>query len=360
MPEAGQPENVKLAIDGRAWAFWDELELHLSLDSHAVAGFSAPFEPERLEFRNTFRPFSFKPIEISVADTRLFTGTLIDVTPVMEAGKRSVAVSAYSKAAVLADCDVPVSLVPFEANGLTLRQIATRLVAPFGVGVVLNVAEGSKFARVNTKKKKLDHRGDLSEKVQDFLAELARQHGAVLSSTSFGDLLVQQSVKAGNPVARLEEGVPPLVSVVPTFSPQSYYSEITGFTMAKRGRVGAKYTQRNERLSGGVLRSMSFQLDDIEKGDAPAAVKAKMGRMFANMVTYVINVPTWRDPSGQLWHPNTTLTVRAPSAMIYDQTELLIRDVFLKQSAGEQTASLGAVLPGAFSGEQPARMPWEE
>lgn len=354
------PDDVAIAIDARTWAFWDELEVHQSIDDFATAGFSAPFEPERLAFRSTFRPFSFKPVAITIGGAPVFTGTMVDVTPRLEAGRRSADISAYSKPGVLADCNVPVSLVPFEANGLTLRQIATRMVEPFGIAVAVTMAEGSKFKRVNTKKKKLDHRGDLNEKVKDFLAELARQHGAVLSSTPAGSLLIHQSVKAGNPVARLEEGKPPLVSVVPTFSPQSYYSEITGFTTAKRGRIGTKYTQRNERLSGGALRSMSFQLDDIEKGDAPAAVRAKVGRMFANMVSYVLNVPTWRDPSGKLWTPNTTLTVTAPSAMIYQQTELLIRDVYLKQSAGEQTASLGVVLPGAFSGEQPDRMPWED
>lgn len=355
-------DKVTLSIDSKAWSFWNELELHLSIDSHATAGFSAPFEPERQQFRDTFRPFSFKPLTLDVGGARLFTGTLVDVKPRLEANPRSVHVSAYSKPGVLADCDVPVSLVPFEANGLTLRQIAQRLVEPFGISVELGVGvtDGPKFKRVNTKKKKIDHRGDLNEKVQSFLAELARQHGMVLSSTAQGNLLFQKSVAAGNPVVRFEEGKAPLVSVIPTFSPQSYYSEITGFTMTKRGRPGAKYTERNERLAGGVLRSFSFQLDDIERSDAPTAVKAKLGRMFANMVTYVVNVPTWRNPSGFLWAPNTTATLLAPSAMVYRETELLIRDVYFKHSATEQTASLGLVLPGAFSGQQPSRMPWED
>lgn len=333
----------------------------MSIDSHATAGFTAPFEPERKQFRDTFRPFSFKPLTLDVGGTRLFTGTLVDVKPRLEANPRNVQVSAYSKPGVLADCDVPVSLVPFEANGLTLRQIAERLVAPFGITVELTGPEGPKFKRVNTKKKKIDHRGDLNEKAQAFLAELARQHGLVISSNAQGALLFQHSVAPGHPVVRFEEGKPPLVSVIPTFSPQSYYSEITGFTMTKRGRPGANYTLSTaERLAGGALRSFSFQLDDIEKSDAPTAVKAKMGRMFANMVSYVVNVPTWRDPSGALWAANTTATLTAPSAMVYRETELLIRDVYLKQSATEQTASLGLVLPGAFSGEQPERLPWED
>jgi prophage tail gpP-like protein len=151
-----------------------------------------------------------------------------------------------------------------------------------------------------------------------------------------------------------------MVSVVPTFSPQDYYSELTGFTSAKRGSAGSAFTVRNERLAGRALRSLSFRLDDIEKGDAPSAVRAKLGRMLGNAVSYTVNLASWRDPSGALWQPNTTITVKAPGAMIYSDTELLIRDVFLRRNQGEFTASLGCVLPGSFGGPLPTRMPWEE
>lgn len=352
---------VTMTIDGKTFAFWSDLEITLSIDSHATIGFSAPFEPERAEFRSTFRPFSYKPIEIDIDGTRLFTGTLMDVTPNVQPNQRLVNVSAYSKAAVLADCDMPAGSVPFEANGLTLTQIAARLAAPFNVGVDVRTPDGSPFKRVNTKSKKVDGKADQDQKVQDFLAELAKQRGLICSSNAAGQFVMWTSVAAGNPVARLEEGVGgPLVEVVPTFNPQSFFGEITGFTSTKRGRVGSKYTQRLERLSGGVLRSMSFQLNDAEKADAPHAVAAKVGRMLAGACSYVINVDTWRDPQGDIWQPNTTIVANSPSAMVYGGYEFLVRDVVLRESASESSASLGVVLPGSFSGEVPSVMPWEE
>jgi prophage tail gpP-like protein len=353
-------DSVTMTIDGREWREFDEVELHLSIDNHATLGFTAPFEPERKAFRQTFKPFSFKPITLSVGGERLFTGTLIDVNPTTDPGKRTVACSAYSKAAVLEDCNPPIGFAPFEANGLTLMQISERMAGPFGVGVTMNGADGPPFKRVKTRQKRVDTTADQEQTIGDFLTELAKQRGYVKSSDAFGDLLYQRSVAPGNPVARLQEGVAPLASVVPTFNPQTYFSEITGFTSAKRGRVGAKYTERNARLSGGVLRSMSFKLDDIEKADAPVAVRNKIARMFASSLTVVANLPTWRDPQGALFRSNTTLMLQAPGAMIYEMTEFLIRDVYLKVSGKETTASLGCVLPGAFSGEQPEKLPWDE
>lgn len=353
-------DTVTMTIDGRDWREFDEVELHLSIDNHATLGFTAPFEPERKAFRETFVPFSFKPITISVGDQKLFTGTLVDVNPTTDANKRVVACSAYSKAAVLEECNPPIDFAPFEANGLTLRQIAERMAGPFGVSVVMNSADGAPFKRVKTRQRRVDTTADQEQTVGDFLTELAKQRGLVKSSTEDGELLFQRSVAPGNPVAKLEEGVAPLASVVPTFNPSEYFSEVTGFSSAKRGRVGSKYTERNARLSGGVLRSMSFKLDDIEKADAPIAVRSKIARMFANALTVVASVPTWRDPRGELFRPNTTIMLKAPGAMVYNSTEFLIRDVYLKVSASETSASLGLVLPGAFSGVQPASLPWSD
>jgi prophage tail gpP-like protein len=354
-------DAVTITIGEREWKHWDSLELHLSLDSHATAGFNAPFEPDRSAFRDTFRPFSFKEVVIRVGGERLFTGTLVEVTPNLDAGARTVTVSCYSKAAVLEDCCPPASMGPIEANGLTLRQIAERLAAPFGIEVAMTAAEGSPFKRVKSRQHSSNNQAEQDQSVQDFLLDLARQRGLVISSDPDGALLFQRSVAPGHPVVRLVEGVPPLTSVTPTFSPQSYFDEITGFTSAKRGRIGSKYTERVERLSGGALRTLSFKLDDIEKADAVGAVRAKMARMFAHIVKYVVSVPVWRDPQGILFRPNTTLLLQAPGAMVYHETELLIRDVYLKASARERTASLGLVLPGAFSGEQPPLpLPWED
>jgi prophage tail gpP-like protein len=360
LPTTSDPDEVAILIGREAWRHWDDLEVHLGLDSHPTVGFAAPFDYDRIEFRNAFRPFSFTPLQATLGGEPFFTGSLVEVVPRVGPESSTVACSGYSLPAGLEFTNLPADAVPFEASGLSLRQIAERLAGLYGITVVMDGPEGSTFKKVNTRQKKIDTKVEHDQKIDDFLVELAKQRGLVRTSTARGELLFWQSVKPGNPVARLIEGQPPLVSAVPTFSPQEYYSEITGFTSTKRGNPGARYTLRNGRLAGGVLRAFSFKLDDVEKADAPTAVRAKMGRMFANAVTYVVNLPTWRDPAGSIFKPNTTLTLHAPSAMVYTETELLVRDVFLKQNNSERTCSLGLVLPGAFSGEVPPRMPWEE
>lgn len=350
-------EEVALSIGGKQWRFWGDLEITRSIDTHSTAGFTAPFDVEHKAFREAFRPFSYQPVEVKVGGAALFTGTLMDVQPKFEANQRSVQVSCYSKAAILEDCNIPASRTPFEASGLSLRQVAERLAAPFGVGVKLLVPDPPKFKRVNTRARTFDTKLESDQKIQDFLGDLARQRELLISDTELGELLFWKATSGGSPVVRLEEGKPPLVSVSPKLVAQQYFNEVTGFRFAKRGSKGNKYTQR---LGGDVLRSMSFRIDDIEKGDVPTAVRAHVGRMIAAAASYSVTVPTWRDPRGRLWAPNTTLVLRAPSAFVYQDCELLIREVTLHHDSDGTTASLTLVLPGAFSGELPTRRPWEE
>lgn len=363
MPTTRDPDEVAVEIGGKAWRFWDDLEVHLGLDSYPSIGFAAPFDVERADMRAAYRPCSFTPLNVTLGGDPLFTGVLVGVTPRSAPDSTTVECSGYARAANLEDVNLPGNRAPFESRGLTLRQIAEQLAGIYDLGVEVRGDTGSAFKQVNTRRRgrsKVDTKVDHDTKVDAFLVELAKQRGFVRTANPKGDLLIWQSVKPGNPVASLREGETGISEVSATFSPQEYYSEITGFTSAKRGNYGMQYTARNARLAGTLLRSLSFTLDDVEKGDAPYAVRAKMSRMFANLVTYTVHLPSWRTPSGQLWAPNTTIELYAPHAMIYRPYELLVRDVFLKRSQGEQTASLGLVLPGAFSGEQPTSLPWDE
>lgn len=347
MPEQ---DEVALKIDGRRFRYWSDIAITRSLDSHATIGFSAPFEPDRREFRDTFRPFSFRRIEALVGGEPLFVGTMVSVSPTTEPDADKVSVSGYALPGVLEDCCPPASELPLEFNDVRLADVARRLCSPFGLNVAFDADPGPPFKRVAV---------DPDAKVQDVLADLARQRGIVLSSTDDGSLLFWKSTRPGRPVARLVDTLQPVTKVTPRFSPQSYFSELTGFASSKAGSRGAKYTAKNERLAG-TVRPRSFVANDVDPADIQGATKAKLGRMFGNMVSFQIELATWRDPSGSLWSPNTTLTLRAPGAMVYRETEFVVRSVLLRDDTGSQTAELDLVLPGAFSAEIPEALPWDE
>lgn len=348
--QAAGVNEVSLLIGGAVFRYWTDITINLALDEMATVEFSAPFDPENVAFRNAFRPFSFSPVVVMVGGAPAFTGTMLTPTPSVTPDGVTVAVSCYSQPGVLDDCTSPAAAFPLEFNRQALPDIAAALCSPFGLAVVFDGTPGPTFERVA-----LDPGGP----VLQFLADLARQRSLVMTSTPLGALQFPAVTGTGRPVAQLREGESPLLSVSPQFSPQDYYSHITGLEPVSIGTGGSQYTVKNPHLLTAV-RPLTFKGDDTEGGDITTAVKAKAGRMFGNMVTYTVELATWRDPRGALWAPNTTVTLHAPSAMVYNPYELIVRRVSLRKDGDGETATLELVLPGSFSGEIPGRLPWEE
>lgn len=344
-------ERVSLEIEGKRFEHWSELELTLSLDTFATCVFRAPFEPERRDFRDLFRPFSFRPITIRVDNDVLFTGTMVGVEPEQDAHSSAVSVTGYSLPGVLNDCNAPGDTVPHAWEQTTLRTIAEQLASPFGIGVKFEADVGKPFIKAKLSE---------TESILTFLSELAQQRNCVWSSTADGRLLCWKSVSTGSPVGTfVVDGEQPVTSITATFNPQGCYSQITGFGKSKRRGVGNKHTEKNPWLTR--LRPHSYRVPDADPGDVPQATRAALGRMFADMARWSLDsLPGWRDPNGKLWEPNTTLMLTAPKAMIYRRSELLIRSVTLRQDATSETASFELVLPGSFSGETPSFQPWED
>lgn len=352
-------DEVTLYIEGKRFRFWTEISLYQSMASFSTVDFLAPFDPENKNLRDAFRPGSFKETEVFIGDKLIFKGVLMLPQPKIDTSV-TVAVSCYSRCGVINDCTAPVSLFPFESNGQGLQQVTERLMQPFGITVNVEDSKAvrngvSFFEEVSQPFERVALKTD--QIVIDYIADLAKQRNLLVSDASDGGLVLFKPIKKGNPVVMLEQGYSPLLAVEPRFKPQEYYSEITGVEPVSIGLSGSKYTVKNSKV--GVLRPLTFISNDAEGASIKTATESKAGRMFGNMIEYVIKLTTWRDPNGELWKKNSTLLLKAPSAMIYSAYEFTVKDVtFLR---GENsTAKLTLVIPESFSGEMPEKMPWDE
>lgn len=343
------PEDVSVRIGGQLFTDWEAATIVRAVDSVDTLELVSPFDPADPVARARFRPFTFSPTDVLIGGRPFFTGTRVGVTPRLTTGARTMAASSYALPGVLGDCTMPASAYPIEYNGLNLAQIAARVCRPFGVAVDFTVDPGPRFEQVACRP---------GERVLDFLSGLAKQRGIVIGSTRTGRLAFRRSASRGRPVANLVEGELPVLSVVPAFDPQQYYSDVTGLAPVGVGSAGSQHTVRNPRLRG-TLRPITFTVTDAEDGTIVQAVQAKAGRMFANMVAYTVRLCTWRDPSGALWAPNTTVNLRAPGAMVYTNYEMEIRSVRFTRDVDSEVAELNLILPGSFAGRIPEALPWD-
>lgn len=354
LPRTGEggPDEVEVRIAGERFRWWESVTIRRSLDNVDEFSVNAPFEPDRPEFRRAFRPLSYQATTVAVGGEPLFSGTLLAVNPSSTADGRTVAAGAYSLPGVLADCSPSPESDSLEFLELDLGQIARELLGPFGLRVEFegDASPGSIFSDVSM---------SVGQPVLPFLAQLAKQRGLVIGSDESGRLVFRQSAQPGQPVAVLTESQPgPVLSIAPAFKPRQYFSHLTGLEPEIIGGDTERVTVRNERLD--AVRPHAFTVQDTEEGGVGVAVRAKAGRMFGDAVTYTVELNTWRDPSGALWVPNTTLILDWPGAMIYGRYEFLVRSVELRATSSRRVATLELVLPGAYRGEIPGRLPWSD
>ena len=344
-------DGVTILLDGERFTEWESLNLTVSMDSIATAEFNGPFSPDNVDFRDKFRPFSFQDVKINIGSERAFTGTLISISPQVTPEYNDVWLSAYSLPGVLNDC-TPTASAELQFDGQGAKDISIKLADIFGIGVDFEVDQGAIFERVGIQRE---------DKILPFLITLFSQRNLIATNSETGNLKVWQAASPGVPVARLTEGAPLMISVDAMFNEQGYYSHITGTDPAKTAKQGGQFTIANPRLQG-VIRPLNFLANDTETTGVKSAVESKVGRMFGNMVSYQLQVPTWRDKDsgGKLWAPNTTIRLKAPSVMIYESYEFLIRSVVFDATRDSQIATLTLVLPEAFSNKIPGAMPWDE
>lgn len=347
---SGSLNETAVYIDGQRFRHWTGITIGRSLDNISTVSFIGPFEESEPVFRDRFKPLKFRPLEVTIGGRRVFTGTMINPYSQAEPEQVVLSVNGYGKPGILNDCTLPVSAYPeLENFDLTLAEIAKIVSGPFGISTSIDTDPGPTFEDVAAEEE---------QKVMSYLIKLAKQRNLVITDTVDGKLLFTRSIITGKPVASLAQGEPGIISVDPLFSPQEYYSEITGIVPVLAGIEGPSYTVKNKHLQD-VFRPLTMMFDDATDADLKTAVDNRVGRMFANAISYRVRVPSWRDPKGELWKPNTFFQLTAPGAMIYNPYKFIIRNVDLVRTSDEETAELLLTVPGSFSGGVPEALPWD-
>ena len=345
---AARENEVSVMLGGELFRFWTDMAIERSIDSFDQFSMTAPFEPDEPGFRAAFAPLSFQRAELFVGGDRLYTGLNPINTPEVAIDGAMVTAEGYALAGVLNDCPLPAT-VPREYQDVNLESIAIQQAKPFGLTPVFETPAGAVFT---------DPVAIASDgKVLPFWAKLAGQRGLVIGNDEFGQPVFRTESEAP-PVQLLELGVSPVVRVLPEFNPQQYYSHVTVTVPGFLGILKPIVRTVPNPFLRGVTRPLTFQASDLKAGEEVTAVNAKMGRMFANAIAYRVDLAGWRNVKGELWSPNTSVRLLAPRAMIYKETQFLIRSVTLKRNEKADTASLLCVLPGAFAGKIPETLPW--
>ncbi len=355
--------NFYLKIAGKRYDFFDEFTLNLSYNNIASAfTFSGFFDPDNKTQRELFRPLQYKSVEVYGYGKKLLTGTILNTSTSVSNTKDLATVSGYSKTGVLGDSSIPLEMYPLQFDNLTLKEIATKLITPFGISLSSNsiFAEGETQSQdknldgdiqkgLNAKFDKTN--ADIGVSVADYLNDICKQRGLVLTHNQYGQLVITKPDTSRKSIATYIEGKPS-TRIALSVNGQDLSSRITAVKQASIGTDQEGEASVNNNLVS-VKRDRVVTQNSGSNDDAISVAKNTLANQY-RAIRLTIETDRWQWYDGKtlrIIQPNQIIEVESPNNFLKKRTRFFVERVNFTGDRKEEKATITAVLPESFTGD---------
>lgn len=337
--------NDRLKI--RKIEHFNNFQMEWKYDSFA-SGFSFDFyfDPENHDHEELVCVSHYHEAIIEHEGQQLLNGYIIQQDFKDSPVKEMASFSGYSLPGFLMDCNIPPSL-PLQYDGLSLQQIVTKLIQPFNLKMVVDPLVQD---RMNIKYDKTS--AEPSQKIADYLIDLASQRNIIISHDTSGRILFTQLNTKSLPILSVSDGLIG-TEMVMSFKGQNIHSHITVVKQADSdGGNAGQYTIRNPFVP--VARTYRPKTIIQNSGDNTSTKMAAQNALAAELrdIVLTINIDRW-ELNGQLIKPNSIIKVKNKNLYLYDSTNFFVESVSYKGNSEAQTAILTCVLPCCYDGSVP-------
>jgi prophage tail gpP-like protein len=334
---------MELKVNNKKYEFFNGVDVTLTYDNVSSSfAYSMYFDPDNPDHKNLLRPLGYQKVEIVHGNETLITGRLLSPTFVSSSEPALVSVSGYSLSGVFSDCNIPVSVYPLQSDGMSLKEIAEKVIAPFDIALVIDSAVASRadetFDSSDAKE---------SQTVAVYITELASQKKIIVSHTSAGALLFTEAKANAAPLADLSSVTKKTLSV----NGQNLHSSITALRDADISGGNAGESEETSSLVKS-FRPRTVKQTSGTDTDTEDVAKMKLAAELKS-IKLTIEIDSWTIDN-KLIKPNNTITVKDPSIFLYNRTKWFIESVNFKGTESEQTSRLTCVLPEVYTGETPS------
>jgi prophage tail gpP-like protein len=288
-------------------------------------------------------PLSSSKSAVYIGGELIIDGKLYDVEHGSSNSGRLKNLWGFSIIADMVDSSVQ---APYERNNITLVQRAESLAAPHGLSVIVadGVDPGGQFKRITAEKQ---------DKEFDHLAGLARQRGVLISNTIHSDVFITQANTKGEPVGTIEEKFPPAQEYLIKFSGRDRYNSYKA--LSSTPRKSSSVVVKDNNIAG--FRNLTFTAPESTSGELTAAALWQRNKTIADALTLPFPVEGWYNPLGNLWEPNTLVTIVSATIGTEKGFTFLIRSVEYILDGSGRTAVLNIIPPQVYTKED-VDEPW--
>jgi prophage tail gpP-like protein len=339
--------ELSIKISGQRFDNWNNFKLSLAYNSVAST-FAFDGLVLTKEQKQLFKPLSYHACQVYYANELLLTGTIISTSTSIDNNINMGGISGYAKPGILEDCQIPISLYPLQSDGLTLKEIAEKLLKPFGISVIVDSQVDSEMNKKYDKST-----ADASKSVKDYLCDLAKQRNIVVTHTSSGDLLFTRAKSDKESIATYIEGKPS-TKISLSCNGQGLHSEITVQKQATiETDVAGEETIKNNLVT--VFRPSVVSQSSGDNDDTANSAKMVRASELRN-ITLSVETDRWKWYDGKKLYmikPNEIIEVESPSNFINKRTRFFVESIELSGNQEGVNAVVNCVLPETYSGETP-------
>ena len=340
---------MKLKISHRlakpkTFDFFNSFTLLLKYDSiGSVFSFDYYFNPVNQVHAELFAVSHFHEAILEHNGETLVTGFILSQKFKTSSVKHLSSIGGYSKTGVLEDCEIPPSIYPLQVNGLTFKQIAEKICAPFKLKVLIDESVASKMNAIIS--------GVIfgeTEGIKTILTKLAVQRKIIITHNEFGDLLFTSAKTNQEPLFDVTSGILG-TEIDLLFDGQKLHSDIT--VMKEAGSDGGnagQYTIENPFVP--VAYTYRPRVTTQTSGDENTIQEYAMQLLKSELKTaIVLTIKTDRwEIDGKIIKPNNIITVYSPENFIYKKTKFFIEEITFTGDEKKTIAVLKCVLPCCY------------
>lgn len=252
----------------------------------------------------------------------------------------------YSKAGVLEDCEIPTTIFPLQSDGLTLRQVANKIITAFKLKMVVDssvAGEMDKVIPVSTAKD--------TQNAKSYLTEICTQRKIIMSHNENGDVVFTRAKTEVEPAFHVQDGqIGTNISLM--FSGQGLHSDITvlkesGIDGGNAGEVTIQNPYVPIVTRPRVLTQTSGEDTSVED-TAMNALAAEL----KDAIILKVETDRWT-LNNKLIRPGIVISVYSPKNYIYKKTNFFVESIDYKGDSKSLTATLNCVIPEVYNGKMP-------
>ncbi len=319
-------------------------------------------------------PYAYTKSQVYLGTTLSNTGRLYIVTNDFSTSGLTKQLEGWSYTADLVDSHIPAQARDhltgawsYEWTGLSVWNIMNALCRPLNINVKTDIGNVTLPGQSQRTAEPFPFvQAQLTESYAEIFTRLAFQRGMLVTNDEYGDLFLTAARTTGTPVASLGEGdIAAYLKTQATGGAKSpnWKAKFDGrkrfyaYTVYGQSGMADDISSESDDPVVPTSRIMNVIAGDVTLGNVRITAQWKRSKQLVQALSIPFPVVGWHTPHGDLWAPNTLVSVHAPSLHINTPFTFLIRQVeFVHESQG-QTTQLSLVPPQCYTGD-PIKEPW--